>query len=95
MENYNFESVYFDINENDELESIRISSVDGAKKLGDYPAISLGEAEKLLLDGKYISGSADGIKDGRVTREKIKKSRARLFDRRYGQLLRAVLQILC
>lgn len=74
VENYNFESVYFDINENDELESIRISSVDGAKKLGDYPAISLGEAEKLLLDGKYISGSADGIKDGRVTREKIKKT---------------------
>lgn len=74
VENYNFESVYFDINENDELESIRISSVDGAKKLGDYPAVSLGEAEKLLLDGKYISGSADGIKDGRVTREKIKKT---------------------
>lgn len=73
VENYNFESVYFDINENDELESIRISSVDGAKKLGDYPAISLGEAEKLLLDGKYISGSADGIENGVVVREKIKK----------------------
>lgn len=28
----------------------------------------------MLLDGKYISGSADGIKDGRVTREKIKKT---------------------
>ena len=28
----------------------------------------------MLLGGKYISGSADGIKDGRVTREKIKKT---------------------
>lgn len=73
VENYNFESVYFDINENDELESIRISSVDGAKKLGDYPIISYKEAEKLLLGGEYISGSADGIENGVVVREKIKK----------------------
>ena len=73
VESYNFESVYFDINENDGLESIRISSVDGAKKLGDYPIISYKEAEKLLLGGEYISGSADGIENGNITREKIKK----------------------
>ena len=73
VENYNFESVYFDINENGGLESIRISSVDGAKRLGDYPIISYKEAEKLLLGGEYISGSADGIENGVVTREKIKK----------------------
>ena len=63
----------YDINENGGLESIRISSVDGAKKLGDYPIISYKEAEKLLLGGEYISGSADGIENGVVTREKIKK----------------------
>lgn len=73
VENYNFGSVYFDINENGGLESIRISSVDGARKLGDYPIISYKEAEKLLLDGEYFSGSADGIENGVVTREKIKK----------------------
>ena len=63
----------YDINENGGLESIRISSVDGAKKLGDYPIISYKEAEKLLLGGEYISGSADGIENGVVVREKIKK----------------------
>ena len=73
VKSYNFGSVFFDINENGGLESIRISSVDGAKKLGDYPIISYKEAEKLLLGGEYISGSADGIENGVVTREKIKK----------------------
>lgn len=70
---YNFGSVYFDINENGGLESIRIGSVDGARKLGNYPIISYKEAEKLLLGGEYISGSADGIENGNITREKIKK----------------------
>lgn len=73
VKSYNFNSVYFDINENGGLESIRISSVDGAKRLGDYPIISYKEAEKLLLDGEYISGSADGIENDNITREKIKK----------------------
>ena len=73
VKSYNFGSVYFDINENGGLESIRISSVDGAKKLGDYPIISYKEAENLLLGGEYISGSADGIENRVVTREKIKK----------------------
>ena len=73
VKSYNFGSVFFDINENGGLESIRISSVDGAKKLGDYPIISYKEAEKLLLGGEYISGSADGIENGVVVREKIKK----------------------
>ena len=73
VKSYNFNSVYFDINENGGLESIRISSVDGARKLGNYPIISYKEAEKLLLDGEYISGSADGIENGNITREKIKK----------------------
>lgn len=73
VKSYNFGSVFFDINENGGLESIRISSVDGAKRLGDYPIISYKEAEKLLLGGEYISGSADGIENGVVVREKIKK----------------------
>lgn len=73
IKSYNFGSVYFDINENGGLESIRISSVDGARKLGNYPIISYKEAEKLLLGGEYISGSADGIENGNITREKIKK----------------------
>lgn len=73
VKSYNFNSVYFDINENGGLESIRISSVDGAKRLGDYPIISYKEAERLLLGGEYISGSADGIENGVVVREKIKK----------------------
>lgn len=73
VKSYNFNSVYFDINENGGLESIRIGSVDGARKLGDYPIIPYKEAEKLLLDGEYISGSADGIENGNITREKIKK----------------------
>lgn len=73
VKSYNFGSVFFDINENGGLESIRISSVDGAKRLGDYPIISYKEAEKLLLGGEYISGSADGIENGNITREKIKK----------------------
>ena len=73
VKSYNFGSVFFDINENGELESIRISSVDGARKLGNYPIISYKEAEKLLLGGEYISGSADGIENGNITREKIKK----------------------
>ena len=73
VKSYNFGSVFFDINENGGLESIRLSSVDGAKKLGDYPIISYKEAEKLLLGGEYISGSADGIENGAFTREKIKK----------------------
>lgn len=73
VKSYNFGSVFFDINETGGLESIRISSVDGAKKLGDYPIISYKEAEKLLLGGEYISGSADGIENGVVVREKIKK----------------------
>lgn len=73
VKSYNFGSVFFDINENGGLESIRISSVDGAKKLGDYPIISYKEAENLLLGGEYISGSADGIENGVVVREKIKK----------------------
>ena len=73
VKSYNFGSVYFDINENGGLESIRISSVDGARKLGNYPIISYKEAEKLLLGGEYISGSAHGIENGNITREKIKK----------------------
>ena len=73
VKSYNFNSVYFDINENGGLESIRIGSVDGAKRLGDYPIISYKEAEKLLLGGEYISGSADGIENGNITREKIRK----------------------
>lgn len=73
VKSYNFGSVYFDINENGGLESIRISSVDGARKLGNYPIISYKEAEKLLLGGEYISGSADGIENGNITREKIRK----------------------
>ena len=73
VKSYNFGSVYFDINENGGLESIRIGSVDGARKLGNYPIIPYKEAEKLLLDGEYISGSADGIENGNITREKIKK----------------------
>lgn len=70
---YNLESAYLNINGNGGLESIIINSVDGAKKLGNYPTISLEDAERLLVGGEYISDSADEVFGGTVTREKIKK----------------------
>lgn len=52
---YNFNQVEFYCDENGELYMIRISRPDLSKKLGDYPIISVKEAKRLLLDGKYMT----------------------------------------
>lgn len=53
--NYNFNRTVFYCDADGKLDMIRIFHPDLSRKLGDYPIISTGEAEKLLLGGNYIT----------------------------------------
>lgn len=55
--NYNFESVYFQLSLDDKnLSAIGMrNKMMSAKKLGDYPAITVKEARKALLAGEYVT----------------------------------------
>lgn len=66
---YNFKFVEFYLDEDLKLSAIYIENKDLSEKLGDYKIIELEEAEKLLLDGKYVTTVDYKIKD----KETIKK----------------------
>lgn len=54
--NYSMNTAEFDLNPDGTLSRVRITrDLMGRKKLGDYPLISLGEAEKLLESGKFFT----------------------------------------
>lgn len=53
--NYNFNRVTFHCDDNGDLFIARIYQPDLSKKLGDYPIISVKQAEELLLNGNYIT----------------------------------------
>lgn len=52
---YNFNPITFYCNDEGKLCMIRIYQPDLSKKVGDYPIITQEEAEKLLLEGAYLS----------------------------------------
>ena len=53
--NYNFNRVAFYCDDNGDLYMARIYQPDLSEKVADYPIISADEAEKLLLNGNYIT----------------------------------------
>ena len=53
--NYNFHRVAFFGNDEGKLFIIRLFSTDLSEKVGDYPIITPKAAEKLLLEGRYIT----------------------------------------
>lgn len=57
---FNFKKVQmsFDMNEN-KLRVMHIYTDDGLEKLGDYPLISVKEAQKLLVNGNYLSSQTN------------------------------------
>lgn len=54
IQNFNFGAITFYIWEG-RVDTVRIQHTDLTKKIGDYPVISVAEAEKLLRNGNYIS----------------------------------------
>ena len=62
--NYNFNNIRFSGYENGNIGGIRIYQYDLSQKIGDYPAISLEEAKKLLVDGYYYGGNAPNYWSG-------------------------------
>jgi len=53
--NYNFNSVEFHSDDYKKLCRIRVMKTDLSKMVGNYPIITLKEAQKLLLNGNYIT----------------------------------------
>lgn len=53
--NYSFNSADFSCDEQGRLWIVRLSGADLSQKVGDYPIITVEQAEKLLLEGRYIT----------------------------------------
>lgn len=53
--NYNFHRAAFYGSDGGKLSGIRFTSIDLSEKVGDYPIITPKEAQKLLLEGRYIT----------------------------------------
>lgn len=53
--NYNFCYTSFSCNENEELFHVCVHNCDLSDKVGDYPIITAEEAEKLLLNGNFVT----------------------------------------
>ena len=62
--NYNFNRVTFYNNDEGRLFIIRVFAPDLSHKLGDYPIISVKDAEKLLFAGNYASSVPYEITEG-------------------------------
>lgn len=53
--NYNFNSARFSCNDKGELWIVRLNQTDLSRKVGDYPIISVKEAQERLCAGNYIT----------------------------------------
>jgi len=62
--NYNFNNIVFYCNKEGTIRSIRIYHYDLSRNLGNYPLISLAEAEALLVEGDYYGGNAPNYWSG-------------------------------
>lgn len=60
IQNYNFHAITFFIWEG-RVETVHIQHTDLTMKIGEYPVISVAEAEKLLRNGNYIAFFPTGL----------------------------------
>lgn len=73
--NFNFKSISFVPNMQEELSYIRIEDLlSAAEKIGDYPIITWKDAQKLLLDGNYFTTVPDEyLQNGKISKNQVKK----------------------